>query len=1163
MYNKKTSQYYIGFFFLTLLFNVFSVFGIDDTYLYQSDPLYLESISDVVFPTKDLKINEILASNVSVNKDEYGEYDDWIELYNFGDDTINLNGLYISDSKNNLTKFQINFDTLLLPQSYIIIWADEETEQGPLHTNFKLDGLSEKVYISNENLEILDFIEYSTQATDISYGRLKDNFLIWNYFTSPTPNSENPATGSLQILNPPASNQKAGFYDSTICVVLHHSDPSAEIFYTLNGDVPTQSSYNYHGCIEINNTTVLRYRAFKNNYIPSSIQTKTFFYDLGHNMDIIALTAPGQQLVGDNGVFKSTATDVEKTAHVEFFGSDKKLKFKLDAGLRLHSPKSNRQYSMRIYARSDYGFDNIDYPVFRNKNILNYKRLILRNSGNDGTVLGTRYLIHFRDALHHILFQEMNPENLMSSYKPVNVFLNGQYFGIYNLRERIDKYYIESNLGYTGEMDLLERAFKYPGNKYAIEGSFVDYLAVENYAELNDLKIDTSYNHVKDIVDIDNFIDYWIHEVYVGNFDWFVNNIKIFRPLNPDGKFKWLLWDTDHGSGLPYMSYGDVNWKTLTWSLGTDNPRTTNGSTNKLHRNLIENDAFRTKFVNRFADLLNTVYQYEHMEKVIDSVKHILDHDMVYHYEKWNINKSYWDEGIDYVKNYYEFRPNVILKDILDCMAIDTFYTVTIQTNDQSYGTVKINTITPEFNNNLWEGIYFDSITINIEAIPNEGYRFDRWANLPDFEENNHEVLITKDQVIEAVFAPIGIDSSKIIINEISYVNFGDKSDWIEILNKTGVDMNMNGWKLVISDDTLYIPDITVQNNICALFSGEENEHLKIEKDIEIVRYDDFEINNLGDHIKLLDTNNNLIDDVSFAISPPWPLLSNGYGFTLELISGYQDNAKPQSWIASTFLGGSPGKQNYISNDNLSSLRINEIMTNNNYIVHDEWGEFDDWIELYNFGDKAVDIRGLFISDDNNYQKYQIPYVEESLILKPDSFLIIWADNDEDQGPLHSNFKLSSKGEQLSLHYNDGYEIIKIDNITFEQQFPGFSYGREYDGVNEWILLSPTPGRSNLTDITLTDESFTKKEIFFPYNIYPNPVNDYLIIETENDGNNKIKLIEVYDIMGVKYTVQSLENQGKFYKLYTQNLNPGVYVIKIRDDNGQVYTKKIFKNNSR
>ena len=1131
-----------------------------------NDPLYLKTISEIIEPSVDLKINEILTNNLSVNTDESGEYDDWIELYNFGDDTINLNSLYISDSRSNLSKFQILTDTFIIPKGYILIWTDGEPNQGALHTSFKLDGKGENIFICDDNLNILDSISFGEQSTNVSYGRLKDDFLTWNYFSEPTPGTVNADVGLLKKIDPPAVNLNSGYYYSPVCFEINHNDNEVEIHYTINGDIPAMNSPLYDSCIAINKTTIVRYKCFKEGRLPSSTETRTFFFEDKKDLDVMSISINSYDLYGASGIFSTKTRDVEKPVHIEYFGNDNKLKFKLDGGMQIHSPKSNPQLSFRLYARSDYGYDNIDYQIFPNKEIYSFKRIVLRNSGNDGTASKSENMTHFRDALHHMLFEQMNDSEYSSAYKPVNVYFNGQYFGIYNLRERIDKYFIESNMGYTGEMDLLERAFKYTGNRNAIEGNFELYDSLYRFMNNNDISLDENYQIVANILDIDQFIDYWILEVYIGNFDWLVNNIKIFRPYFGDSKFQWILWDTDHGSGLPFLQYGNPEWTTLNWSLSIDQLRTEGGVSTVFQRNIVKNETFKKKFVSRYADLLNTVFSYSNIEKNIDSIKTMLQNDMKLHDARWECSYSSWLDAIAVVKQYHQSRADYVRQDIKNCFSLSEQYQITLQTNDGDQGIIKINTIIPDYENNEWQGTYFSDIPVTIEAIPGKGYLFKGWENTVFNENTIQTINLISDTIIKAIFEPVSINTSKMIINEISYVNpYNDeKGDWVEIMNMTGIDMYMKNWKLCIANDTFIFENPVIKNYDFLIVTSEQN-NLKNKTNVPVIEFDDFELNNFGTNIKLLNSENNIIDELDFKSSPPWPVLSSQNEFTLDLSDADADNTLAQNWKASIYLGGSPGIENPAVESSMKNLVINEFMANNDNCIPDEYGEYDDWIELYNKGNKPIDIRGLFITDNfNNPLKYQIPYNMEPVTIDPGDFLLLWADNDDSQGPLHLNFKLDNSGEEIAIYQNDGYDIIEIDRIKFKDQSKLFSYGRIYDGVGsrdeDWIFLNPTPGTNN-SYLSVSESKIINSENVQDYLIYPIPARNEIFIKNLNTNTTTFNDVKLYNLLGKLEPVEQNIIDNATIRINISYLKKGIYIVKIANKEGSFYTYKIIKSN--
>lgn len=1150
-------------FFILILLLSFCRFALPQTFT--AIPDLSQSLKIIVSTNRDLKINEVMTSNISILKDEYGQFDDWIELYNYSDDTVNINGLYISDSRKNLKKFCINADTLIAPKKYLILWADEEGNQGPLHLPFKLDGTGERVYISDEEHGVLDSVIFGEQMTNISYGRLKDDFLLWNYFESPTPGKENADSGLLKITEPPNGNLHSGYYTEPICFEIDHPDESVKIRYTINGDVPDESSEEYSQCIFIDTTTVIRFRSFKTGCLPGRTQTRTFFFEKDkRTLDAVSIAINTADLTGPSGIFKLRNTEMEKAIHVEYFGSDEKMKFNIDGGMQLHSPKRNQQYSLRLYARSDYGFEDMNYPIFDSKRIYSFNRLILRNGGNDGTASRMPLLTHFRDGLHHILFALTGNNQATSAYHPVNVYINGEYYGIYNAREKIDRNFIEANYGFSGDIDLLEYAFGYPGNRYAVEGSFQLYDSLTRFMNNNDISLDENYNVVEKLMDVDKYIDYWIHEVYIGNFDWLCNNIKIYRPNNEDGRFSWILWDTDHGSGLPYGSYGKPEWRTLNWSLSTDQTRNAGGLATIIQRNLAKNQGFRQKFVNRYADLLNTVYSYNVVEKVIDSVYLMLQKDMVYHCSRWNVSYNGWLNAVEAMKDFHKQRPDFVIDDIKKCFLIEKTCTLTLKTNNQQSGVIRINTIVPAFNENTWKGVYFSGIPVTLEAIPNEGYQFDGWKFSSVHVGNSLVVHLTSDSIVEAVFSPCASEPLKIIINEIGYANQLNSAggDWIEIVNHTGDRIFLKNWKLKAGNREFVLGNVEMEDNDFLLITSDKSRIHQLEGK-NIVLLNQFEIDDEGSVLRLLNDSGIIVDEVEFKSNLPWPVLAGEGLFSLELIDPQLDNARPGNWKSSAFINGTPGLPNSSFNHDLRNIVINEVMAVNRDICVDDYGDSDDWIELYNRGKKTIDIRGLFISDDGDDPlKYQIPDPGYALTINPCDFLLLWADDETYQGPLHLNYKLNGEGEKVTASYNNGYEIIEIDRIKYGPQSSYYSYGREYDGVgftgSDFTFLDPTPNASNSYHVPLPTSAINQ-DSESGFSFYPVPAFNELFIEiTGNEAPDKLT-VDVINMFGIKQEVSIGHIDKNIIYVQLQSLKPGLYLFCISDRNGNRYIRKVIK----
>jgi hypothetical protein len=1108
--------------------------------------------------TFDILINEVLAINTEVNCDSNLEFDDWIELYNFGDVVINLKGLKITDDKNDPDQYIFSNDLFIQPDSFIILWADNQTYQGVNHLNFSLDSEGETIYLfTSDDSTCIDSLSFGIQLPDVSYGRLSENISKCDYFNIPTPNTKNPVFGMEDIAPDPTSNLVSGFYSTPFYLSLNNDLEGSKLFYTLDCTEPTTASMEYTIPIYIDTTTQIRYKVFKNDYLPSHTVTQTFLFGTDNKLDVISLVTDSLNLYGPSGIFSYPKNGLEKPVHIEYFGRDKTFKFAMDAGIKIHAPKGMPQNSLRIYARSMYGDKEINYQFFEYKDIDEFKTIILRNAANDGTQTGSSQRTHFRDGLLHLVYNKIDPDqNLTSGYKPVSVYINGSYWGIYNIRERIDKDYIEENLDYKGDMDLLEMALNIPGNWAALEGDYEMYNTIYNFIKNNDLSIQENYDYVSEYIDIKSFTDYWIYEVYVGNFDWLVNNIKIYRPRIPYGKFQWIIWDLDHGLGLPFQNYGIPSWNTLEWSTSTEGGRPSNGSSNVHIRGLLQNEKYKYYFINRFADLLNENLNSDFIEPVIDSVYFLLYPEIQKQLDRWGKESfSNWVTAVQTMRNYVCVRPGYVRKHIMSKFELTDTVQVSLSTAQEGYGKIRINTIYPNISDSAWTGIYFVGVPIELEAIPEPGYKFVQWVGISD---TSHiiELNLLSDVSIEAVFEPILIDSNRIVINEISFnsKNSNNQEDWIEIMNASGLKVDIGGWKLKDSiGNTFIFPENLQLKNYKYIIVARNKLIFESQYGNSISTYGDlpFSLTESNHHLYLYNDSDELIDEVLYFPDYSCADLAEGKGFTLELKNPYMDNNTMSSWKSSIILGGTPGSKNTSVPKPMQGLYINELMVDNLQTVPDEYGQYDDWIEIYNATPNDINIEGMFLTDDiDEPTKFQIPIIDaENTTVASHGFKLIWLDEDYDQGVLHTGLKLSNFGDQLYLNQNNGCAITNLDAVSFAEQFPDISFGRFIDGIYNWMyLISPTPGEPNQIMSSLEEaEGIDYNDGGNLFTCYPNPARDYVYVEN-NKYDNKPFYISIYNLMGESVLAQTAFTEKKV-KISLSNFNPGLYFIRISNYN--------------
>jgi hypothetical protein len=660
-----------------------------------------------------------MASNDNTISDSAGEFDDWVELGNVSNDTINLFGWFISDNESNLTKHQFTDSLYIYSDSLLLLWADGEQQQGSDHLNFKLSSGGEEIFLSNPSNIIIDSVYFGQQTTDVSYGRYPNYTGSWGIMSVPTPGSMNLPHDSTEYSPDAIVLPQSGFYNSPIQVTLFSDSADVEIFFSLDGSVPDINSMHYTEPLLLVQTTVIRLITIRPGFKPSLTQTHNFFLDSDYNLPTMALAVDPSDFPIGSG---------EYNVHVAYFAQDGIIGFTCDAGIEKHGSDSP-QNPYKISFKPEYGTTYVNYPIFENRENHIYNRLVLRNASNDRYPQGNNdNRTHLRDGIIHTIYEKIRPNAGFSAFKSIHVYINGKYWGIYNLREKQDKRYIEELFGYE-DIDLLERRFDYVNNKRAIEGDWITYDSLEYFVENSDMTLEANFQYLKEKIFYEEFIDYWILEVFAGNYDWLSNNMKFWRPRSGEDKWRWLLWDVDHALGMEHNS-GGVNWgdpatNYLSWSTGLEE-RAWGGGNNRIIRAILRNDNGRIDFINRFADLLNTKLSYTELLVVIDSLANILSPDMQYQADRWNGDLADWYSGVENIRDYALERQEHIKNHIKYKFELDSTFLVSLDIQPYNSGSIQINSIA--IRSFPWTGKYFSNVPITISFTPDIGYEFDRWA---------------------------------------------------------------------------------------------------------------------------------------------------------------------------------------------------------------------------------------------------------------------------------------------------------------------------------------------------------------------------------------------------------------------------------------------------
>jgi hypothetical protein len=612
----------------------------------------------------------------------------------------------------------------------------------------------------------------------------------------------------------------SGFYDKEFLLQVHSENGSAKIYYTLDGSEPNTESYLYEDGIEIKDrkddesiysrirdiadgfrppsnvykATVVRCRAFKDNNPTSEIITATYFVGDDakdrYTLPIISLVSDPYNLFDYNhgiyvkgeyydklfdsslepweleGNYTQRGREWEREVCIEYF-DDGEAKFSQNVGIRIHggATRSYPQKSLRFYARNEYGAEYIEYPVFGNRKIVQednvtdkFKTLLLRNGGNDAqsTI--------FRDAMMQSLVEHTSLD--VQAYKPVIVFLNGEYWGIHNIRERFDKYYFENYYGVSEEQLVLME-----GDGELVEGTEEDvayYRNMIDYIKNNSMKDSKHYQYISTLIDIENFILYNMAQIFFDNTDWPGNNNDFWRvrketydedaPYGHDGRWRWLLYDTDFGFGL-YPYYGGYNNNTLVHATKAGETEWPNPDWSTLIlRNLLENEEFKNQFINTFADHLNTSFKPEYVTKRIMEFKNLLEPEIVEHTSRWRPWPN-WEKNVNVMLEFAEKRSDIQREHISSFFNLDGDSNINIDVSNKQHGYIRINSIdindkTPGVEESVypWTGRYFNGIPVSITAVPLDGYEFVRWEGDVIGSSQTIEVVLKEDIEIRAVF---------------------------------------------------------------------------------------------------------------------------------------------------------------------------------------------------------------------------------------------------------------------------------------------------------------------------------------------------------------------------------------------------------------------------
>jgi hypothetical protein len=790
----------------------------------------------------------------------------------------------------------------------------------PFDANFKIRA-GETLVLSDPAGTVLDSVRIPELPVSLSAGRFPDGKGVWRLMPSPTPGSGNLPLFVAGVTGAPSFDLPGGFYSEGRVVSVAPAAAGDIVRITVDGSDPTEASPASGGPIPVKNTLVLRARAFREGYLPSPIITQTYLIQEQRDLPVVSLTTDPENLWNeDTGIYVMGPNpgtenpyfganfwkDWEKPAHVEFFETDGSRAFSLDAGIKIYGAWSRAwdQKSFAIYLRNEYDSGETDHRIFPGRPIRQFETFLLRNSGNDW-----QYTM-FRDGLMQTLVEDRTSIDVLA-YRPAAVFLNGEYWGLMNLREKPDKHYLASHHGVDPDnLDLL--SFEGGSEAIALEGNADAYRTLIAALGKMDMSRKDAYVFVHDRIDLDNFMDYMIAQIYFDNTDWPGNNIKFWRSRAPGAKWRWILFDTDFGFGL-YDGNG-VNHNTLAFALDPAGPSWPNPPYSTfLLRKLVENPVFRDRFIIRAADHLNSTFEKSRVLAVIDSLASAIESEIVLHRDRWPGSARNWEGAVDALRDFAERRVPVMQSHFTNRFKLTRTVQIVLNVLDKKGGRIRINSL--DLRSFPWTGTYFKDVPVEVEALPNPGFRFSGWSDPGLADSVTATFVPAKSLYLTARFEP-STEVRNVVINEINYhsADAFDPGDWAELVNPTDVSLDVSGWSFrnASGNPHFFFPEGSIlPARRFALLSADTVAFKLLYPDLPgRVNGIPFKLRNTGDTLVLADRNGNVIDSLAFRDDGPWPAEADGSGYTLSLGSPESDNSDPSSWSASRFAGGTPGRPN-------------------------------------------------------------------------------------------------------------------------------------------------------------------------------------------------------------------------------------------------------------
>jgi CotH kinase protein/Secretion system C-terminal sorting domain/Chitobiase/beta-hexosaminidase C-terminal domain len=722
----------------------------------------------IQFGNGPLLINEYSASNRNFN-DGFGRNEDWIELFNSSPDTyFNLAGYYLSNNVNNPTKWQIQ-SGVIPPNSRVLVFCSSRgiSSGTVLHASFDLTQTdNNEVVLADPSGIILESHQMFITQTNHSYGRTSDGATTWSVFSTPTPGTQNTG-GSTSYTTKPLLSVAPGKYTAPISVTLSSTGANEQIRYTLNGATPTATSTLYSGPITISQSTVLRARSFSTvaGILPGFIETNTYFINDNSSLPVVSISGDANLLQLLNG------TQIEPTGYFEYFESNGSFVDENMGDFDSHGNDSwaYDQRGIDFVSRDDHGYKRrLEHQFFNTSDRTKYRRLILKAAGSDNYPHQSGGA-HLRDVFAQKLSEmaELELDERRSVF--VSLFVNGQYWGVYDLREKVDDnqytdYYYGQDYIYRDSNEYIQyiKTWGATNPEFGNQPAIVAWDNLLAYVQNNDMSIEANYNYVESQLNIDSLVDYFVFNSYLVNKDWLNWNTSWWRGTNPAGgalKWRYALWDVDgilghyvNFTGIPDITAGADPCQVENLNVGEGHAQT-------IEKLITESPIVRQRYITRYADLLNTHFSCENITQLFDSIVATIQPEMPRHIQRWGGNMATWQANVQAARDFLLTRcSQTISTGLVDCYDVTGPFNTSFTVEPANSGKIKMNS--EWLTNYPYTAEVFGNIQTLLKAEPFMGYQFSHWVVdgaviQPSDTNPDIELLISQATTVTAHFTEV------------------------------------------------------------------------------------------------------------------------------------------------------------------------------------------------------------------------------------------------------------------------------------------------------------------------------------------------------------------------------------------------------------------------